>query len=182
MIDSTKTIIKWNRRFNWRYASTEKTNIVDHVTENGVYFFSANAWGIKGKIPGGKHSWVALFFNGEWLTLEITDLETIKVQKATPIFVDHNNLSQKQLISSNRHPATMWFGNTPELIFFSPNIDSFLKNQQIYHYVHGKPNIITNNCNTFISFVMWLCEENKIFHYVGYKTNKYWNRKYRVTC
>lgn len=180
MKDSTTIITKWSNLSNWREADISKTSLVDHITDPGVYFFSANAWGIKGKLPGGKHSWVSIFDGVGWKTLEITDIDTIEVQKANILYAELGDTKAKQLIISDRHPATKWFGSDPELIHSLPDI-SAVDETCLSMYKHGEVKLLTNNCNTLASFIMWACKEDKRFRYVGYKSGKYWNRRYNTS-
>jgi hypothetical protein len=84
---------------------------------------SANAWGLKGKLPGCKHSWIASFDGAKWKTYEITDLETVDIQQGTVLYAGYTDKMLKQLIVSNRHPGTKWFGNMPKLDYIGKFID-----------------------------------------------------------
>lgn len=177
MIDSMITTTKWN---NWRNASIEQTNIVDNAA-NGLYFFSANAFGIKGKLPGGKHSWAAIKEDSGWTTIEITDIETLEFQGAkytnTPISFDKFT---KQVLVSNRDPSTLWFGSMPKVIHYCEDTIDFKWNTTLFPYRCDKIRLYKNNCNTYLSYLLWASNSNISFSYVGFKSYKHWDKVYNV--
>lgn len=170
------TITKWN---NWRNASIQETNIVDNCAD-GVYFFSANAFGLKGKIPGGKHSWCSIRENSTWTTFEITDIETIEVQDAKIIKATSLDKQIKQIIVSNRNPATTWFGNKPKLIYYSPAINDISLNMLLFPCKINYIKLYKNNCNTYFSYLLWACNIKLNLKYIGFKSYKYWDKLYNV--
>ena len=118
MIDNTTIITRWNRHSDWRNADISETDVLNSIKTPATCFLSANAFGLKGKIPGGKHTWIATFNGTYWKTYEITDIETIEVQKARMFYAEHvtqDDWKRRQLIISNRDPSTVWFGNQPRL-------------------------------------------------------------------
>lgn len=167
---------KWN---NWRKASIEQTNIVDNA-KDGIYFFSANAFGIKGKLPGGKHSWASIRENNTWTTFEITDIETIEIQNSNIIECSSYDKYAKQVIVSDRNPGTMWFGNTPSIILYSKNIQDLLLNKTFFPYKDSDIKLYKNNCNTYLSYLLWAANINLNLNYVGFKSYKYWDKLYNV--
>lgn len=167
------TIIKWN---NWRNASIEQTDVIKDV-KPGIYFLSANAWGLKGRLPGGKHSWAAIF-DGSWTTYEITDLETIEVQGATALSYEYADYTRPQVIVSDRDPRTLWFGNKPSLIEYSTNVKDFHTKGTKNLYKNKKVLLYKNNCNTYLSYLMWTAGVNKRLKYVGFKNYEYWEKYY----
>jgi hypothetical protein len=171
MIDNTTTITKWNRFSDWRDADISKTNVLDSIKLPATCFLSANAYGLKGKFPGGKHTWVATFDGNRWKTFEITDRETIDIQNAMILYADRDNYIERQLIVSDRDPSTMWFGNQPRL-------------DRVYEYVNIDPskypnndniNLVTNNCSTFLSYISWKHRFFTTLPYIGYKRLSYWD-------
>ena len=167
---------KWN---NWRNASIKQTNIVDNA-KDGIYFFSANAFGLKGKLPGAKHSWCAIKEHSTWTTLEITDIETIEFQKANIISASIYDKYAKQVIVSDRNPATMWFNNTPSIILYSNNYQDFLINRHLFPYKAINIKLYKNNCNTYLSYLLWAAQINLNLNYIGYKSYKHWDNYYNV--
>lgn len=172
-----KITTKWS---NWRKASISKTNIVDNAV-NGVYFFSANAFGIKGMLPGGKHSWASIKEGSIWTTIEITDIETLEFQGAKYINIPkYYDKTKKQVLVSNRDPSTMWFGNTPSVIHYSSNISDFKDNLAYSPYSCNEIKLYKNNCNTYLSYLLWASNSNVSFNYIGFKSYKYWDKLYYV--
>lgn len=170
-------ITKWNSFRNWRYADVSKTPILDDASRWKTYVLSAPAWGLKGKFPGARHSWVAKkTVEGYWRTVEITDIETLQYQGSVPIYSKYWDPYVKQLIVSDRDPSTMWFGN-------EPRIDGVFDTTYIpWKFIEGYPfnnreiNLFTNNCNTFVSYLaccnFWELE----LPYVGFKNKEYWKK------
>lgn len=167
---------KWN---SWRNASIVQTSIVDNCPD-GVYFFSANAFGIKGKIPGGKHSWCSIKEDSAWTTLEITDIETIEVQQASIIECDSYDRYVRQVIISNRNPGTLWFNNPPTIIAYSKNIQDLYYNRKLFPYNISSIRLYRNNCNTYLSYLLWATNIDLKFSYIGFKSYKHWDKIYNV--
>lgn len=167
---------KWN---NWRNASIAKTNIVDNA-KDGIYFFSANAFGLKGKLPGGKHSWAAIRAGSSWFTIEITDIETIEFQNANIVFSQNSDKYASQVIISDRDPSTMWFGNKPEVLHYSSKVFDFTSNMMYFPYPGKNIKLYKNNCNTYLSYLLWASNSRKHFKYIGFKQYNYWNKYYDV--
>lgn len=176
MKDNMRITTKWN---NWRNASIEPTSIVDNCSD-GVYFFSANAFGLKGKLPGGKHSWCSIKENNCWTTFEITDIETIEFQKARIIKCTTLDKHTKQIIVSNRNPATLWFGNMPKVLAYSTAVEDLLLNSEIFPYNIKNIKLHKNNCNTYFSYLLWACNLKQKFNYIGFKSYNYWDKVYNV--
>ena len=170
------TTTRWNRLSDWRFADISKTDILDKATRWETYVLSAPAWGLKGKIPGGRHSWIAkLTHDGLWRTVEITDLETLQYQNAIPIHYKYADPYSRQLIVSDRHPATMWFGNRPRVdaVFDT----TFIPFKQLDEYPLNKDiNLLTNNCNTFVSYMAWMNFWELDLPYIGFKQPEYWEK------
>ena len=180
MIDSMTITTKWNKLFDWRYANISRVDILDEYTEPVTCFLSSNAWGLKGRLPGGRHSWISSFDGTHWKTYEITDLETVEIQQGNILYAKYSDKSLKQLIISNRFPATKWFGNTPRIDYVTKFLDLDVKNYPMNQNI----DLVTNNCNTFLSYVTWKYQIPLSKHYVGYKNKDFWNYyadKYIIT-
>ena len=104
MIDSMTIITRWNSLFDWRLADISKTNILDSVSSPMTCMLSADAWGLKGKLPGCKHSWIASFDGNKWKTYEITDLETVK--KAITAAKDGKGSLHPSAVSKSQSPVS----------------------------------------------------------------------------
>lgn len=172
MIDNTITITRWNKSFDWRHADISDTGILSHVKEPGTYILSANAWGLKGHLPGGKHSWVSTFDGHRWKTYEISDIETLEIQGASVFYATENNYSLRQLVVSDRNPGTMWFGNTPRIDYSGPLISLDYQSYPL----KTRTNLVTRNCNTFVSYVVWRHGLNFKKRYIGYKSSNFWDK------
>jgi len=170
------TTIKWN---SWRNASIAETSIADNLP-NGTYFFSANAFGLKGKLPGAKHSWCSIKSNTGWVTMEVTDIETVEFQKANIISCTTYNKQTKQVVVSDRNPATLWFGNTPKLIYSSVLPENITGNKKYYPYILSSIKLYKSNCNTYFSYLLWVHNINLKLNYIGFKSYKHWNKIYNV--
>lgn len=172
--DNMTTTTRWNKLFNWRFADISKTPILDEATRWNTYVLSAPAWGLKGKLPGGRHSWIAKkTHEGQWRTVEITDLETLQYQKAIPIYHKYADPYIRQVIVSDRDPSTMWFGNMPRV---DATFDTtFIPFSQLDSYpLNEKINLLTNNCNTFVSYMAWQNYWKLDLPYVGFRQPEYW--------
>lgn len=171
MIDSMPITTKWNRLFDWRYADISPTNVLDDVKQPTTCFLSANAWGLKGYLPGCRHSWIATFNGYAWRTYEITDLETVEIQNGRVFYARYRDPGLRQLIISDRNPSTKWFNSTPRVDYSTAFLDLNLADYPLNFNV----NLTSNNCNTLTSYVAW--QHNLSFNplYVGFKSKKYWD-------
>jgi hypothetical protein len=170
MIDSMTITTRWNSLFDWRLADISNTGILDFISEPVTCILSANAWGLKGKLPGCKHSWIASFDGAKWKTYEITDLETVDIQQGTVLYAGYTDKMLKQLIVSNRHPGTKWFGNMPKLDYIGKFIDVDATDYPMNYAI----NLTTNNCNTFVSYIAWKYQIPTDQLRIGHKGNKFW--------
>lgn len=164
-------ITKWNRLSDWRYADISDTGILSNASAPSTYILSSPSWGLKGLLPGARHSWVASFNGLSWKTYEITDLETVEVQGANVLYAKYADCQIKQLIVSDRNPSTLWFGNKPKI-------------DHKFNYVEICANsypcnidvdLIFNNCNTFTSYIAWKYKLDYKPRYVGFKNKNFWN-------
>ena len=170
MIDSMTIITRWNSLFDWRLADISKTNILDSVSSPMTCMLSADAWGLKGKLPGCKHSWIASFDGNKWKTYEITDLETVNIQQGSIIYAKYLDKSLKQVVVSDRYPATKWFGNIPRLDYVGKFTDIDLTDYPMNYNI----DLVTNNCNTFVSYAAWKYNLPVDGRRIGHKSNKFW--------
>lgn len=171
-------ITRWNSLFNWRYADVSPTNVLDeHCDPKLTYVLSAPAWGLKGKLPGARHTWLAKksFVRQLWRTIEISDLETLQYQKATCLYNKYADPYEKQIVVSDRDPSAKWFGSEPRLDgVFETN---FIPIWQLRKYPFRHTVSLTkNNCNTFVSFIAWQNNWDLNLNYVGFKDSDYWDK------
>jgi hypothetical protein len=169
-------ITKWNNLSDWRHADISDTGILSNVSEPSTCILSASSWGMKGKLPGARHSWASVFNGTSWKTYEITDLETVEIQRANVLYAKYTDTQLKQLIVSDRNPGTLWFGNKPRIDYITNyldiNADSYPMNYNI--------DLIINNCNTFTSYLAWKHNLNFNPYYVGFKNKKFWNKILKI--
>lgn len=161
---------RWNNLFDWRYADISKTNILDSFSKPVTCILSADAWGLKGKFPGAKHSWIANFDGSKWKTYEITDIETVDIQSGSVLHARYTDKTLKQLIVSNRHPGTKWFGNMPKLEYVGKFIDIDVAD----YPMNSSINLVTNNCNTFVSYIVWKYKMSINRLCIGHKSTQFW--------
>jgi hypothetical protein len=171
-------ITRWNKLFDWRLADISRTDVLKgEVDPTKTYVFSAPAWGLKGKLPGGRHSWVAKKsrYVDEWRTIEISDLETLQYQSGLWHYNKYADPYVRQVVVSDRDPTTKWFGSEPKLegVFDTQLIPI----EQLNEYpFHNKVSLHKNNCNTFLSYLSWRNDWQLQLDYVGYKDADYWEK------
>jgi hypothetical protein len=155
---------------NWRMHSTASSGL-DHITgaTGGLYLLSARTCGLKGLVPGSRHSWISVYQNGCWSTVEITDAETLSLQQAAggrPARWKHFGAPGTPSrfpapFISDRMPDGLWFGQAPRLEWhcadpqrgaaFHRQLDALC---QAYRFRH-KFSLTDNNCSKFVSYLLW---------------------------
>jgi hypothetical protein len=164
---------------HWKKCSQEYRPM--DLSYDGFYYINAQAWHIKGYL-GGRHSWCAFKHNDRWLTVELTTRETLDVQKAEIILTSdrHAPYDAHRPFISTRAPNRQWFGHDPHVQWIHPYRVKF--NDVVdacYEYPHQKEfNLLTKNCNTFTSFLLWkLKVDARIPTWLqyGWKSAKYWD-------
>lgn len=172
MTDNMPIITKWLSLFDWTMADISKTEIFNDVNIPSTCFLSARAHGVKGKVPGARHTWISSNNGSGWLTYEVTDIATIKHLGGEIKYAAYSDIKISQLICSNRDPGLKWFNNSPRLDFVTDYIDL----TEILDYpMNHDIDLIHNNCNTFISYVIWKYNIHHRPLYIGFKPKKYWN-------
>lgn len=170
MTDNISIITKWNKLFDWRQADIRSTDILKDITYPGTFILSAKSYGLKGFLPGARHSWVSTFNGVSWKTYEITDIETIQVQGAKIFFADYTTKDRLQLIVSDRDPSCFWFGNEPLIDYQG----AYINLDDLNYPLNSTANLITNNCNTFVSYIVFYYNLNFNKTLIGFKTSKFW--------
>jgi hypothetical protein len=189
---------------NWRTASTAPSGLLGtHGVEAtpGVYVLSARCCGMKGAFPGSRHTWLSIFFKGEWTTIELTDEETLSLQ-ATPdgaraAWTPYGRPSALNRhhapFRSNRTPDAHWFGQAPRLEcmvasellanYLMSNLDKYCTDYCFRHL----SNMLDNNCSKLVSYLLWriagsTLQENPLRprskFLIGYRQPSYWNALY----
>lgn len=171
MTDNTPIITKWRSQFDWTIADTTDTKILSGITSPATIFLSAKSHGIKGNVPGARHTWVTSF-NVSWLTTEVTDIKTITHLNGNIQYALYNEQNISQVIISDRISSKKWFNNKPRIDYITNYVDltdivkSYPCNKDI--------NLIKNNCNTFISYIAWKLKIKYPYRYIGYKPTTFW--------
>ena len=83
-----------------------------------IYYVHSRAWALKGWL-GGTHSWITFWSSkhDQWMVVELTDIETISVQKGRLYWLrDNIGYQEHSPIISNRTPNAKWFGSTPIVV------------------------------------------------------------------
>lgn len=166
---------KWNKLFDWRLNDVSPTDVLSSIKTPAICILSAPAFGLKGYLPGGRHTWIAQWVNGtDWTVIEISDIETLEYQGGKLLYNKYYQPQLSQLIASDRDPTQMWFGRTPRLDRIYPY--SFIFEKDLEEYPLNKDITLTrNNCNTFVSFMSWKYGWDANLPYVGYKPPEYWD-------
>jgi hypothetical protein len=185
---------------DWRGHSTLSSGLLDSTAAaGGIYLFSARTCGLKGIVPGSRHSWISVCENGRWSTAEITDAETLALQRAVaggPARWKHfgvpgtPNRFPAPFIS-DRAPDGLWFGQAPRLEWhcadlqrgaaFHRHLDGLCK-----EYRFRKSFSLTdNNCSKFVSYLVWhaglpvsLTAQSVKSPLLGFRQADYWDALY----
>jgi hypothetical protein len=169
---------------DWRLCSQD--SIPMDLQYRGLYYIHAQAWHIKGYL-GGRHSWCT--FNVPkhgWVTVELTTRETLAHQDCKVLWVKKDGvaLDDHAPFISTRAPNKQWFGHDPQVVWIHPYDVSY---EDVVKACEDYPieefNILTKNCNTFTSWLMYrLGIDVRIprLTSIGWKSKRYW-RKYDGT-
>ncbi|MDB5822413.1 MAG: hypothetical protein JWR21_1117 [Herminiimonas sp.] len=155
---------------DWRRHSTASSGLLDTVGEaGGIVLLSARTCGLKGLVPGGRHSWLSVCHNGRWSTVEISDAETLSYQHAVaggPARWRHFGAPGTPSrcpapFISDRTPDGLWFGQVPRLEWhcadpqrgtaFYQHLDALCKTYRFRHVF----SLADNNCSKFVSYLLW---------------------------
>jgi hypothetical protein len=182
MTDSTSIITRLNNATNrlfkdWKLLDTSSADL--NLDKSYFYYLHARAWALKGWL-GGTHSWFAFWSKekNSWLVLELTDLETLDVQKAKPLYINKVAYTEHSPVISNRTPDAMWFDARPKILgnvlnnFKYKEIEQVCKDYQMQDF-----DLLSANCNTFASYVIYKLDLgfSKPLRSYGFKNNKHWS-------
>lgn len=151
------------------------------LSYNGLYYIKAQAWHIKGYL-GGNHSWCGFKHNDRWLVVELTTRETVDVQSCSVILDSnrHAAYDAHRPMITTRAPNMQWFGHDPKVEWIYPyevKLNDVI--DACYEYPHQKEfNLLTKNCNTFTSFLLWKLKiepRTATWMEYGWKSAKYWD-------
>jgi hypothetical protein len=160
---------------DWRLLDQSSVGLSLH--KDYMYYIHSRAWALKGWL-GGTHSWFVFCDNDQWLVLELTDRETIEVQNANILYAwDNVGYQEHTPTLSNRIPDAKWFGSTPVIVGKSLNKTTRLEIIQICNnYPIKEFKLITHNCNTFLSYVVYKLglDIKRPLRSIGFKTTTFW--------
>ena len=160
---------------DWRVLDQSPTKLT--FEKEYVYYVHSRAWALKGWL-GGTHSWITFWSqeHNQWLVLELTDKETLDIQNANILYCrDNLKYQERSPTISDRIPNAKWFGSTPSIVGKTHNVyqyQDFVNVCKQYPVTEFK--LLTQNCNTFISYVLKILklDINRPFRSVGFKN--YW--------
>lgn len=163
---------------DWRELDQSSVGLT--FNKNYIHCVHARAWALKGWL-GGTHSWHVFWSeqHNKWLTVELTDRETINIQKANILWIrDNVGYSELGPIISDRVPDGKWFGATPCIV--GKAIKTFDFGDVVWacnNYPIAKSNVIKYNCNTFSSYLINQLDISikMPLRSIGSKNKKFWN-------
>lgn len=159
----------------------DQTSVGFNLEKQYVYYIHSRAWALKGWL-GGTHSWTTFWSeeHNKWLVIELTDRETINVQKATIFCIkDNTDYLTKTPIISDRVPDSLWFGTTPIIVGKSLNTFTYVTFVELcLKYPITNFRIVNRNCNTFTSYIISTLDLSikKPFRSIGFKNRCFWLR------
>jgi hypothetical protein len=189
---------------DWRVEETGSSGLLrrlGHEGTAGAYVLSARCCGIKGAVPGARHTWLAIACRGEWTTLELTDVETLSLQtdlhgaQAAWTLLGKPSEANRHRVParSNRVPDGRWFGQAPRLesmIASEPLAEALMGDLDIYcgqYCFRNESNLLDNNCCKLVSYLLWRVAATqrqavipapaaKLL--IGYRDTAYWDSLY----
>ena len=157
---------------------------------NKLYYLHAQAWHLKGYL-GGTHSWLAFWHRDRWLTVELSDRETLSCQRSydnKPVTIYNDpgtvDIQTRAPFISDRITNAQWFGHNPRIVdscYYSGGLKDI--QSTVDQYPIKDFNIISKNCNTFTSYMIYkLCLplRRPVFSY-GFKGTKQWTKYNNVS-
>jgi len=158
---------------DWRGLSTASAGMT--LDPRRVYYWHSRTHGFKGLI-GGTHGHIS-FYDGRWLTVEITDQETLEYQDCEIVHRTTSEYQTRGAFISTRRPDQQWFGNTTRVV--SSCYDA-LTVEQVSRVCDNYPfkefDLVTRNCNTLVSYLIYNLDLalSRPWISIGYKSRNYW--------
>jgi hypothetical protein len=161
---------------DWRLC--DQSVIPLDLDQNCFYYLQAQAWHLKGYL-GGTHSWFA-FWHNHWLVIELTDRETLEIQKANFIYSPRSaNYTGHSPYISDRQYNAKWFGHAPYIVDSCPAIgyDRLIEVANSYPFKDFKT--LYRNCNTFASYLIYKLKLplKRPFRSVGFRNSNWWDHQ-----
>jgi hypothetical protein len=165
---------------DWRHCNQSLVDMSFH--KDVVYYVHARAWHLKGYL-GGRHSYITWYSkdHGQQLVVEYTDRETLDVQDADIIYSGTDEYQTHAPFISNRKPNAHWFGGRPIIKgacgLFPHQYSEFENACRTYPNANKEFNLLTNNCNTFTSYLLYKMklEIEQPHPAIGYKSRQRWS-------
>lgn len=164
---------------DWKECSQEPIHLP--LDPAGFYYLQAQAWHLKGYL-GGTHSYCAFNHNQQWMVIELTDIETLEVQKADVLYHGTDTKLHAPFISSRPYNAR-WFGHKPYIVDSCTNNTSY---EQIVEVTKNYPlkefNLLKQNCNTFTSYLIASLnlDLERPFRSVGFRNKQWWQKNHGI--
>ena len=164
---------------DWRICSQDLKHMP--LDPSRFYYIQAQAWALKG-YAGGTHSWCTFYESNKWLVIELTDRETLSIQKANIIYDGPAIHDQDHApFITDRPYNAQWFGHDPFIVDSCPMTVSYsdilycAKQYPIRDFV-----LINQNCNTFTSYLIWKLNLNlhRPLRSIGFKNKKWWQKNH----
>jgi hypothetical protein len=165
---------------DWRKSDVSPVNM--DLNKNKIYAFSARSVGLKGYL-GGSHTWYGFWSKEQqkWLVIELTDLESLEIQKAEVLFKTTNDYLKLSPFIVARDPRGRWFGAHPKIVdecFGSLDFSDLVNYCKLYPFEQYK--VLSQNCNSFFSFLNFKFNQDYQYDFkkpaliVGYKKPEVW--------
>ena len=167
---------------DWRECSQDPITLRLDLGE--IHYIHAKAWHLKGYL-GGTHSWLTFWDEKrkQWLVLELNDKETLEVQGGEIIYDGSltSDITERAPFITTRNPTHQWFGGNPKIIdrcYLPFQLDHIIKIISSYPLRDFK--LISQNCNTFTSYVIWKLnlDLKRPFRSVGFRNKEWWEENY----
>lgn len=166
---------------DWRECSQDLIPL--RLDLQDLTYIHAKTWHLKGYL-GGTHSWMAVWGkeHKQWLVIEINDKETLEYQGGKIIYDGSKTSDPKERAPfiTTRPVTAQWFGNNPKVIgrCHCPPLDAIIKAIDEYPLKDFK--LITVNCNTFTSYLIWKLDLDlkRPFRSIGFRNKNWWQANY----
>jgi len=163
------------------WKTHDQTPVPLELHKGCMHYLHSRAWSVKGYL-GGTHSWFVFWseMHDKHLVDELTDMETIYVQRANAIFVKKDvGYIERTPVISDRAPNSRWFGSIPVIVGKTEMSMTYHDIEQAcIDYPITQFNLLNRNCNTFSSYLIhrFGLKIRRPLRSIGFKGKKFWNR------
>lgn len=165
---------------DWRLCDQSLVDL--EFKKDQLYYVHARAWHLKGWLFG-RHSYLTWWSpeHKKQLVIEYTDRETLAVQGADIVYGGRDEYQLHAPFISTRPANARWFGADP-IIKGSCGIGN-IKYQDFVDACEQYPNritefnLLTNNCNTFTSYLLYKLKLDitQPFPAIGHRSRQRWS-------